>query len=145
MGKCLGQWSLPLFWNFTPEHVQNPDKLVKYWGKLLSDWQCPRNKSLGCAGSLPTSTKSFSILFSTLRGKRKREVPEPKDRLAGTVATKAPSTGSAAATYNQPGPVPATPAEKMKTSSFHKAWQRTRGTPKTGGKARGNDLIAISK
>lgn len=32
-GKCLGQWAPPVLWNFTPEQVQDPDKLVKYLGK----------------------------------------------------------------------------------------------------------------
>ncbi|KAK4825908.1 LOW QUALITY PROTEIN: hypothetical protein QYF61_003403 [Mycteria americana] len=34
MGKCLGQWAPPVFWNFTPEQVQNPEKLVKYLEKV---------------------------------------------------------------------------------------------------------------
>jgi len=30
MGKCLGGWAPLVFWNFTPEQVQNPDKLAEY-------------------------------------------------------------------------------------------------------------------
>jgi len=30
MGKYLGHWALPVFWNFTPKQMQNPDKLVEY-------------------------------------------------------------------------------------------------------------------
>lgn len=30
MGRYLGQWEPPVFWNFIPGEVQNPDKLVKY-------------------------------------------------------------------------------------------------------------------
>lgn len=29
MENCLGQWSPPMFWSFSPEQVQDPDKLVK--------------------------------------------------------------------------------------------------------------------
>ncbi|KAK4819027.1 hypothetical protein QYF61_024181 [Mycteria americana] len=34
MGKYLGQWAPPMFWNLTPEQVQNPEKLVKYLEKV---------------------------------------------------------------------------------------------------------------
>jgi len=30
MGRYLGQWAPPVFWNFTPEEVQNPEKLAEY-------------------------------------------------------------------------------------------------------------------
>jgi len=30
MGKCLAQWAPLVFWNLTPEQMQNPDKLVQY-------------------------------------------------------------------------------------------------------------------
>ena len=30
MGKCLRQWAPPVLWDFTPEQVQNPDKLVEH-------------------------------------------------------------------------------------------------------------------
>jgi len=30
MGKYLGWWTSLVFWNFTPEQVQNPDKLIEY-------------------------------------------------------------------------------------------------------------------
>ncbi|KAK4828822.1 hypothetical protein QYF61_000879 [Mycteria americana] len=33
MGKCLSYWASPVFWNFTPEQVQNPEKLVEYLEK----------------------------------------------------------------------------------------------------------------
>jgi len=33
-GKYLGQWAPLVFWNFIPEQVQNPKKLVKYLEKL---------------------------------------------------------------------------------------------------------------
>ena len=33
-GKYLGQWAPPVFWNFTPEQVQNLEKLVKYLEKV---------------------------------------------------------------------------------------------------------------
>ncbi|KAK4810962.1 hypothetical protein QYF61_014434 [Mycteria americana] len=36
MGKYLGQWAPPLFWNFTPEQVLNPEKLVEYLEKVCS-------------------------------------------------------------------------------------------------------------
>lgn len=34
MGKCLGKWSPPMLWNLTPEQMQDPEKLVKYLGKV---------------------------------------------------------------------------------------------------------------
>ncbi|KAK4811342.1 hypothetical protein QYF61_024478 [Mycteria americana] len=37
MGKCLGQWAPPVFWNFTPEQVLNPEKLVEYLEKVCCD------------------------------------------------------------------------------------------------------------
>jgi len=29
-GRCLGQWTAPMFFKLTPEQIQNPAKLVKY-------------------------------------------------------------------------------------------------------------------
>lgn len=40
MGKYLGQWTPPVFYNFTPEQVQNLEKGVKYLEKVYC---CPGN------------------------------------------------------------------------------------------------------
>jgi len=37
MGKCLGWWALLVFWNFTPEQVQNPVKLVEHLEEVCCD------------------------------------------------------------------------------------------------------------
>ena len=36
MGKYLTGWAPPAFWNFTPEQMQNPQKLVEYLEKVCS-------------------------------------------------------------------------------------------------------------
>ena len=36
MGKCLGRWAPPVFWNFTLEQEQNPKKLVEHLEKVCS-------------------------------------------------------------------------------------------------------------
>jgi len=40
MGKFLGQLAPLVFWNFTPEQVQNPDKLAEYLEEVCCH---PRN------------------------------------------------------------------------------------------------------
>lgn len=34
MCKCLGQWAPQVLWNFSPEQVQNLERLVKYLEEL---------------------------------------------------------------------------------------------------------------
>lgn len=34
MGKCLGQWAPQVLWNFSPEQVQNLERLVKHLEEL---------------------------------------------------------------------------------------------------------------
>lgn len=52
MGKCLGQWAPPVFWNFTSEQVQK--NLLKYLEKTSCHQIIPeRHKPLQCAGAGP--------------------------------------------------------------------------------------------
>lgn len=70
MGRYLGHWVPPGFWNFIPEQVQNPEKLVKLLEKsTLSHWQFQRHKSLQSSGAQPIPTKTCYVLFKEERRK----------------------------------------------------------------------------
>jgi len=79
MGKCLGWWASLVFWNFTPEQVQNSDKLVEYLEEVCCLGIPGRLKLLQCVGVWPTPTEPCSTLFSALKGKgggkTKRQAP----------------------------------------------------------------------
>ena len=73
-GKYLGQWAPPMFRNFTPEQVQNPEKLglETVWKKHAVTLAIPEtHKSLRHAGAWPMPAQPCSTLPGTLKGKRR--------------------------------------------------------------------------
>lgn len=46
MGKNLGEQTPPMFWNFTPKKVHNPENLVKYLEKICCDPDNSRKKQI---------------------------------------------------------------------------------------------------
>ncbi|KAK4822000.1 hypothetical protein QYF61_006614 [Mycteria americana] len=91
MGKCLGQWAPPVFWNFTPEQVLNPEKLVEYLEKVCCD-SC-NSKEIQCAAMSWGLAHAYRALFNATQN------PQGSgDKTTGTAAAPAsPATGTAAA------------------------------------------------
>ncbi|KAK4807022.1 hypothetical protein QYF61_000351 [Mycteria americana] len=93
MGKCLGRWAPPVFWNSTPEQLQNPEKLVEYLEESPQGEEKVSgsdNKMTGTAAT-PTPTHDRHCGYSN---------PPPK--------------GTAAEIENQPVPVSVAPIHKKK-------------------------------
>lgn len=64
MDKYQGQWAPPVFWNFTPENVQNPEKLLKYCEKVFCDPVNSRETQITgtqCAGAWSMSFEPFAL------------------------------------------------------------------------------------
>ncbi|KAK4811190.1 hypothetical protein QYF61_019821 [Mycteria americana] len=91
MGKCLGRWAPPVFWNFTPEQVLNPEKLVEYLEKVCCD-SC-NSKEIQCAAMCWGLAHAYRALFNATQN------PQGSgDKTTGTAAAPAsPATGTAAA------------------------------------------------
>ena len=68
---ALEEWALPGVWNFISEHLQNPEKLVEYLGKVCCRPGNPKEAQITavCQG-LAHTTELCSALFSILKGKR---------------------------------------------------------------------------
>ncbi|KAK4811246.1 hypothetical protein QYF61_022143 [Mycteria americana] len=83
MGKCLGRWAPPVFWNFTPEQVQNPEKLVDYLEKVCCH---PGNsKEIQITAMCWGLAHAYRALFNTIQN------PQGSgDKMTGTVATPDP-------------------------------------------------------
>lgn len=64
MGRCLEQCALPLFCNFTPEQLQNPEKTAEYLEKLCCQSINFREAQITAAGASPMSTQLYLTLFS---------------------------------------------------------------------------------
>ncbi|KAK4806844.1 LOW QUALITY PROTEIN: hypothetical protein QYF61_012565 [Mycteria americana] len=96
MGKYLSHWAPPVFWNFTPEQVQNPEKLVEYLEKVCHHPANSRETEITamCWGL----AHAYRALFNTIQN------PQGSgDKVTGTAAAPiTPATGTAA--------VPITPA-----------------------------------
>ncbi|KAK4807195.1 hypothetical protein QYF61_024315 [Mycteria americana] len=104
MGKCLGQWAPPMFWNFTPEQVQNPEKLVEYLEKVCCH---PDNsKEIKITATCWGLAHAYRALFNTIKN------PQGSgDKMTGTAATPAlPATGTAATPAPPATGTAATPA-----------------------------------
>ncbi|KAK4810565.1 hypothetical protein QYF61_004528 [Mycteria americana] len=102
MGKCLGRWAPPVFWNFTPEQVQNPEKLVEYLEKLCHH---PANSSETQLTALYWGlAHAYRALFNAIQN------PQGSgDKVTGTAAAPiTPATGTVA--------VPITPAKGTATA-----------------------------
>ncbi|KAK4810697.1 hypothetical protein QYF61_007671 [Mycteria americana] len=96
MGKCLGQWAPPVFWNFTPEQVQDPEKLVKYLEKVCPHPDNSRETQIiaMCWGL----AHAYRALLKTIQYPQGEEkVSGSDDKATGTTATPAPHpvTGTA--------------------------------------------------
>ncbi|KAK4810602.1 hypothetical protein QYF61_007339 [Mycteria americana] len=122
MGKCLGRWAPPVFWNFTPEQVQNPEKLVEYLEKVCCHPANSRETQITamCWGL----AHAYRALFNTIQN------PQGSgDKMTGTAAVPiTPATGTAAAaaldnsvtstavqTGNEPVSVSVAPVHKKKS------------------------------
>ncbi|KAK4818255.1 hypothetical protein QYF61_009430 [Mycteria americana] len=116
MGKCLGWWEPPVFWNFTPEQVQNPEKLVEYLEKVCCHSGNSRETQITatCQGL----AHAYQALFNTIQYPQgEEEVSGSDDKVTGTVATPAPVTDTAVEPRNQPVLVSVAPIHK-------KFWKR---------------------
>ncbi|KAK4832218.1 hypothetical protein QYF61_021065 [Mycteria americana] len=114
MGKCLGQWATPVFWNFTPEQAQNPEKLVEYLEKVCCH---PGNSreiqiTVMCWGL----AHAYQALFNTIRNPQGEEkVSGSDDKMTDTTATPAPApTDNVVEPGNQPISVSVAPIHKKK-------------------------------
>ncbi|KAK4806240.1 hypothetical protein QYF61_013384 [Mycteria americana] len=109
MGKCLSYWAPPGFWNFTPEQVQNPEKLVEYLEKVCRHPANSRETQIPamCWGLAP----AYRALFNSIQN------PQGSgDKTTDTMATPAPpATGTAAEPGNEPMPVSVAPIHKKKS------------------------------
>lgn len=138
MKRYLRQSTPPVFWNFTPEKVQNPEKKNGEKNVVILAI-AERQQSLQCAGAWPMLTECYSTLFSTPKGKRmsldltaKQQVLRPLQPLQQALQLLwgycSLATGIAAEPEKQPIPIsvisdhPHTWEETMgvKISSFNK-------------------------
>ncbi|KAK4808523.1 hypothetical protein QYF61_009826 [Mycteria americana] len=136
MGKCLSYWAPPVFWNFTPEQVQNPEKFVEYLEKVCHHPANSRETQITamCWGL----AHAYRALFNTIQNpqgsgdKVTGTMAAPVTPATGTAAVPiTPATGTAAAlitpatgTVAAPAPaatgtaaVPATPATRTATAA----------------------------
>ncbi|KAK4832073.1 hypothetical protein QYF61_020629 [Mycteria americana] len=133
MGKCLSYWTPPVFWNFTPEQAQNPEKLVKYKVCCHSGNSRETQIIATCWGL----AHAYRALFNTIQCSQGEEkVSGSDDKVTGTTATPlspatyiavtptpvtdiavtpAPATGTATEPGNQPVPVSVAPTPKKKS------------------------------
>ncbi|KAK4826862.1 hypothetical protein QYF61_011899 [Mycteria americana] len=90
MGKCLGRWAHPVFWNFTPEQVLNPEKLVEYLEKVCCD--SGNSKEIQITAMCWGLAHAYQALFNATQN------PQGSgDKTTGTAAAPAPPvTGTAA-------------------------------------------------
>ncbi|KAK4830055.1 hypothetical protein QYF61_008393 [Mycteria americana] len=122
MGKYLGRWAPPVFWNFTPEQVQNPEKLVKYLEQVCCHPGNSRDTQI--TATCCSLAHAYRALFNTVQYPQGEEVSGSDDKMTGTVATPNPAIGTAATPVfatataaepeNQPLPVSVAPIHKKK-------------------------------
>ncbi|KAK4810755.1 hypothetical protein QYF61_007729 [Mycteria americana] len=101
MGKCLGRWAPPVSWNFTPEQVQNPEKLVEYLEKVCCH---PDNsKEIQITAMCWGLAHAYRALFNTIQNpqgsgdKTTDSTATPVPPVTGTAAALTPpATGTAA-------------------------------------------------
>ncbi|KAK4818287.1 hypothetical protein QYF61_010429 [Mycteria americana] len=148
MGKYLGYWAPPVFWNFTPEQVQDPEKLVKYLEKVCC---CPGNsRDAQITATCWGLAHAYQALLNTIQNPQGEEkVSGSDDKATGTAATPAcPTTGTVATptcsmTAAMAAPTPsATATTVTPTSATDTA---VTPTPTTGTVAEpGNQPVPIS-
>ncbi|KAK4810665.1 hypothetical protein QYF61_007465 [Mycteria americana] len=104
MGKYLSYWAPPVFWNFTPEQVLNPENLVEYLEKVCCHPGNSRETQITamCWGL----AHAYRALFNTIQN------PQGSgDKTTGTAAAPAPpATGTAAASITPATGTVAAPA-----------------------------------
>ncbi|KAK4806861.1 hypothetical protein QYF61_012582 [Mycteria americana] len=90
MGKCLGRWAPPVFWNFTPEQVQNPEKLGEYLERVCHHPANSRETQI--TAMCWSLAHAYRALFNTIQN------PQGSgDKTTGTAAAPiTPATGTAA-------------------------------------------------
>ncbi|GAB0206753.1 hypothetical protein GRJ2_003140900 [Grus japonensis] len=104
-----------MVWSFTPEQLQDPDKMVEY----LKDKCCGDSKET----QLTALCWALATIYQTLLDSRQHH-PERESRptgpaaaqapATGTAATQTPATGTAAEPKDQPIPVSVAPIHKKK-------------------------------
>ncbi|GAB0206560.1 hypothetical protein GRJ2_003121600 [Grus japonensis] len=105
MGGYLKIFSPPMVWSFTPEQLQDPDKVVEYLkGKCCGDSK---------EAQLTALCWALATIYQTLLDSRQHH-PEGESGPTGTAATQAPATGTVAEPKDQPIPVSVTPIHKKK-------------------------------
>ncbi|GAB0195049.1 hypothetical protein GRJ2_001970200 [Grus japonensis] len=94
-----------MVWSFTPEQLQDPDKMVEYLkGKCCGDSKETQLTALCWA---------LATIYQTLLESRQHH-PEGESRPTGTAATQTPATGTVAEPKDQPIPVSVAPIHKKK-------------------------------
>ncbi|KAK4811031.1 hypothetical protein QYF61_015735 [Mycteria americana] len=148
MGKYLGQWAPPMFWNFTPEQVQDPEKLVKYLEKVCCH---PENsKEIQITATCWGMAHAYRSMLKTIQNPQGEEKVSGFDNKAtGTAATPAPAATGTAATPtapatdtavepgNQPVSVPVAPIHKKK--SWKRKSARLERKDETAGPSQGKE------
>ena len=123
MGKYLEQWAPPVYWNFTPKQVQNPEELVKYLEKVCCHPGNSREAQLTatCWGL----AHAYRVLLNTTQypqkeekgsrsGNKTTDIAATPKSTTETAATTTPRTGAAAELENQPLTMSAAPIHKKK-------------------------------
>ncbi|KAK4807067.1 hypothetical protein QYF61_018408 [Mycteria americana] len=122
MGKCLGRWAPPVFWNFTPEQVQNPEKLVEYLEKVCCD--SGNSKEIQITAMCWGLAHAYRALFNATQNpqgsgdKTTGTAAAPITPATGTAAAAAPNnsvTSIAVQTGNEPLSVSVAPIHKKKS------------------------------
>ena len=101
MGKYLEQWASPVYWNFTPAQVQNPEELVKYLENICCHSGNSREAQLTatCWGIAYT----YRVLLNTVQHPQEEEKGSGSGKkVTETAATTSPGPGAAAEPENQP-------------------------------------------
>ncbi|KAM6104279.1 uncharacterized protein LJ206_019086 isoform 2-T2 [Theristicus caerulescens] len=103
MGKCLGRRALPVFWNFTPEQVQNPEKLVEHLEKVCCHPGNSRETQITamCWGL----AHAYRAVLNTIQN------PQGEEKVSGSDNK---TTGAVPTPENQAMPVSVPPIEKKK-------------------------------
>ncbi|GAB0207631.1 ubiquitin carboxyl-terminal hydrolase 4 [Grus japonensis] len=96
-----------MVWSFTPEQLQDPDKVVEY----LKGKCCGYSKET----QLAALCWALATIYQTLLDSRQHHQGEEREnRPTGTADTQAPATGTVAEPKDQPIPVSVTPIHKKK-------------------------------
>ncbi|GAB0210184.1 hypothetical protein GRJ2_003484200 [Grus japonensis] len=96
-----------MVWSFTPEQLQDPDKMVEY----LKEKCCGYSKET----QLTALCWALATIYQTLLDSRQHHQGEERDnRPTGTADTQTPATITVAEPKDQPIPVSVTPVEKKK-------------------------------